>query len=164
MVKIGNDWDEILKDEFLSENYLSLRKKLISEYRNYTVYPPMDMIFNAFKLTAYKDVKVVILGQDPYHNFGEAEGLCFSVPENVKHPPSLQNIFKELSNDIGVAAPSSGSLRRWAEQGVLLLNTSLTVRENSPNSHSGFGWALFTDNVIFIINKNIKRKKRKKKC
>jgi uracil-DNA glycosylase len=147
MVYIGNDWDEILKDEFASDYYKSLRNFLKAEYLKHKIYPDMNNIFEAFKLTPFKDVKVVLLGQDPYHNEGQAHGLCFSVKEGMQYPPSLKNIFKELSDDLNIA-PVSGCLVNWAKNGVLLLNTSLTVREGQANSHQGKGWELFTDDVI----------------
>ena len=152
MVNIGNDWDALLKDEFQKEYYLELRKFLKSEYSHYRVYPDMFDIFNALKLCDYGDVKAVLLGQDPYHGAGQAEGLCFSVKDGVEKPPSLKNIFKEYTADLGYPEPASGSLRGWARSGVLLLNTALTVREGQPNSHSGKGWEIFTDRVIELLN------------
>ena len=148
MVQIGNSWDEVLAGEFEKEYYLELREFLKSEYSTHQVYPPMEHIFRALKETPYDKVKAVILGQDPYHEPGQAEGLCFSVPDGVAHPPSLQNIFKEIANDLGTPAPTSGSLRRWAEQGVLLLNATLTVRAHQAGSHQNKGWEQFTDAVI----------------
>lgn len=155
MVNINNSWDEILKDEFTSEYYLKLREFLKTEYFTRTVYPPMGDIFNALKYTAYEDVKVVILGQDPYHEKGQAEGLCFSVPKGVKAPPSLVNIFKEIKDDVGIDNKNS-NLINWAKQGVLLLNTSLTVREGQANSHSNKGWEILTDNIIKKLNEREK--------
>ena len=152
MVYLGNDWDSVLKSVFESETYLNLRQFLIEEYRNRVVYPDMHDIFNALKATPYKDVKVVILGQDPYHNPGEAHGMCFSVKPGVKVPPSLLNIYKELNADLGTYIPNNGYLVSWAEQGVLLLNTILTVRKNSPLSHKGKGWEYVTDSVIKALN------------
>ena len=152
MVNIGNGWDALLKDEFQKEYYLELRKFLKSEYSHYRVYPDMFDIFNALKLCDYGDVKAVLLGQDPYHGAGQAEGLCFSVKDGVEKPPSLKNIFKEYTADLGYPEPASGSLRGWARSGVLLLNTALTVREGQPNSHSGKGWEIFTDRVIELLN------------
>ena len=152
MVNIGNRWDDILKDEFASENYLALREFLKDEYRRFTVYPGMYDIFNAFKLTPFDDVKAVILGQDPYHGEGQAHGLAFSVREGVEIPPSLRNIFKELHDDTGAAIPQSGCLDRWAKQGVLLLNTVLTVRAGMPGSHRGKGWEHITDAAISALN------------
>lgn len=152
MVQFGNDWDELLKDEFQKEYYLKLRQFLKQEYRTRTIYPDMYDIFNALKYTAYKDVKVVILGQDPYHGPGQAHGLAFSVQKGVPAPPSLQNIFKELQSDLGVTPPSHGCLIDWAKNGVLLLNTALTVRAGQAASHRGMGWEYFTDRVIEILN------------
>ena len=152
MVNIGNDWDELLKDAFSSEWYNELRKFLKEEYSRYTVYPDMHDIFNALKATPYSAVKAVILGQDPYHNPGEAHGMCFSVKPGVKIPPSLVNIFKEINSDLGIPIPDNGYLKPWAEQGVLLLNTILTVRRNEPFSHKGKGWEKLTDTVIKRLN------------
>ena len=152
MVHIGNDWDALLNDEFESEYYKKLREFLKKEYFSTTVYPPMGDIFNALKYTSYEDVRVVILGQDPYHGPGQAHGLCFSVKEGVALPPSLKNIFKELNNDLGIPFPPTGELTGWAKQGVLLLNTTLTVRQGTPQSHKGRGWELLTDRIISLIN------------
>lgn len=151
MVNIGNSWDEILKEDFNRESYLELRKFLASEYRHYTVYPNMYDIFNALKYTAYEDVRVVILGQDPYHGEGQAHGMCFSVKPGVEAPPSLVNIFKEIESDVGVKN-TSPYLVNWAKQGVLLLNTVLTVRQGQPNSHKGKGWEVLTDSIIQKLN------------
>lgn len=148
MVSIGNDWDGILADLFESENYKKIRGFLKKEYSNYTVYPSMYNIFNAFKLTPYEKVKAVLLGQDPYHEPGQAQGLCFSVKEGVPKPPSLVNIFKEMKSDLGYDPPESGDLTKWAKEGVLLLNTTLTVRRAQANSHKNCGWTEFTDEVI----------------
>ena len=153
MVNLGNDWDDILADEWQKPYYLELRKFLKQEYSTGTVYPNMNDIFNALKLTSFKDTKVVIIGQDPYHGFGQAHGLCFSVKKGVVPPPSLKNIYKELKNDIGFEIPNHGELTSWAKQGVLLLNNVLTVREGLPNSHKGKGWEIFTDRVIGELNK-----------
>lgn len=152
MVHIGNDWDTVLCEEFKKEYYLSLREFLKSEYFSKKIYPPMNDIFNALKYTSYENTRVVILGQDPYHGQGQAHGLCFSVKEGTPHPPSLQNIFKELRNELGIEPPTSGELVGWARQGVLLLNTTLTVREASPQSHKGQGWEKLTDRIISLIN------------
>ena len=152
MVNIGNDWDELLKDAFSSEWYNELRQFLKEEYSRYTVYPDMHDIFNALKATPYSSVKAVILGQDPYHNPGEAHGMCFSVKPGIKIPPSLVNIFKEINSDLGIPIPDNGYLKPWAEQGVLLLNTILTVRRNEPFSHKGKGWEKLTDTVIKRLN------------
>lgn len=153
MVHIGNDWDEILKDTFQTESYLKLRAFLANEYRTRTIYPDMHNIFNALKLTSFQDCKVVILGQDPYHGPNQAHGLSFSVQEGVQPPPSLLNIFKELKDDVGIPEPKSGNLTCWAKQGVLMLNTVLTVREHQPNSHKGMGWEQVTDDVIAALDK-----------
>ena len=153
MVKLGNDWDHILADEWQKPYYLKLRAFLKNEYSTQTVYPNMNDIFNALRLTSFKDTKVVIIGQDPYHGFGQAHGLCFSVKKGVVPPPSLKNIYKELKSDIGFEIPSHGELTSWAKQGVLLLNNVLTVREGLPNSHKGKGWEIFTDRVIGELNK-----------
>ena len=151
-VQIGNDWDDILKEERKKDYYINLRKKLIYEYKNYTVYPNMYDIFNALKKVSYKDVKVVILGQDPYHAQGQAHGFSFSVKKGIKTPPSLQNIYKELHNDLGLYIPNNGNLIKWANQGVLLLNSTLTVRAHQANSHKDLGWSILTDNIIKILN------------
>lgn len=152
MVHIGNDWDSVLEEEFKKDYYLSLREFLKSEYFSKKIYPPMNDIFNALKYTSYENTRVVILGQDPYHGQGQAHGLCFSVKEGTPHPPSLQNIFKELKNELGIEPPKSGELVGFARQGVLLLNTTLTVREASPQSHKGRGWEKLTDKIISLIN------------
>ena len=148
MVKIGNDWDDVLKDLFESENYAAIREFLKEEYSAHTVYPSMYDIFNAFKITPYKSIKAVILGQDPYHEPGQAHGLCFSVKEGTALPPSLVNIYKELYSDLGISPSKKGDLTAWGKQGVLLLNTTLTVRRGAANSHSNCGWTAFTDEVI----------------
>lgn len=153
MVHVGNDWDSILADEWGKEYYLSLRQFLKREYATQTVYPNMYDIFNALKYTAFADVKVVIIGQDPYHGPGQAHGLCFSVQPGVEPPPSLKNMFKELEQDIGKPTPPNGDLTAWAKQGVLLLNTVLTVRQGQPTSHQGQGWEQFTDRVISELNR-----------
>ncbi len=155
-VKIGNDWDKLLKDEWDKPYYQDLRKFLIREYRNYNIYPDMYDIFNALKYVAYEDVKVVILGQDPYHGRGQAHGFSFSVKEDVPIPPSLLNIYKELRDDLGLFIPDNGNLTKWAKQGVLLLNTVLTVREKSPNSHKDRGWEKLTDRIIALLNQREK--------
>ncbi len=153
MVNIGNDWDEILKDEWGKSYYILLRKFLKQEYKNNTIYPDMNNIFNALKHTAFKDIKAVILGQDPYHGPNQAHGLCFSVQKGVDIPPSLQNIYKEMRADVGVTPPSHGQLTDLAKQGVLMLNTVLTVRASQAASHRGRGWEVFTDRVISELNK-----------
>lgn len=153
LVKLDNDWDELLKDEFQKEYYLKLRQFLISEYRTKTIYPDMYKIFEALRLTSYKDTKAVILGQDPYHGENQAHGLAFSVQKGVEIPPSLVNIYKELSEDLNCYIPNNGYLVPWAKQGVLLLNTSLTVVGNTANSHRNKGWEILTDAIIQILNK-----------
>ena len=152
MIKITPEWDKILEQEFCSENYLKLREFLKEEYSTKTIYPSMFDIFNSMKITAFSDIKVVLLGQDPYHNQGQAMGLSFSVPEGIDKPPSLVNMFKELKSELGVEINKSGDLTGWAKQGVLLLNTVLTVREHQPNSHKGKGWEQFTDSIIKKIS------------
>ncbi|MBR2405156.1 MAG: uracil-DNA glycosylase [Clostridia bacterium] len=152
MIPFGNSWDEILKDEFNEPYYLKLREFLKSEYSSKSIFPDMYDIYNAFRYTDYNDVKVVILGQDPYHGEGEAHGLAFSVKPGIAIPPSLRNIYKELQNSLGCYIPNNGYLEKWARQGVLLLNTALTVVKDSPNSHRGIGWELFTDKVIKLLN------------
>lgn len=173
MVNIGNDWDELLREEFEKDYYRELRSFLIKEYKEGTVYPAAEDIFNALKLTAYKDVRAVILGQDPYHEPGQAHGLAFSVRRGTKYPPSLVNIFKELEEDVACGASkevgadrsgvgegcldteeskASGVLVPWAERGVLLLNTVLTVRAHQAGSHRGRGWEQFTDRVIELLS------------
>jgi len=149
---LKNDWADIVGDQFEQPYYKKLRAFLIEEYRHTTVYPDMYDIFNALHYTPYANVKVVILGQDPYHGPGQAHGLSFSVKPGVAPPPSLQNIFKELHDDLGCRIPNHGYLVSWAEQGVLLLNTVLTVRANTPNSHRNIGWEIFTDSVIRALN------------
>ena len=153
MVQFNNSWDILLKDEFQKPYYLNLRKFLVQEYKSQTIYPHMNDIFNALKYTDYKDVKVVILGQDPYHQPNQAHGLCFSVKKGVNPPPSLQNMYKEIYAEYGYPIPQHGELTYWAEQGVLMMNTVLTVRESQPNSHKGMGWEIFTDNVISLLNR-----------
>jgi uracil-DNA glycosylase len=150
---IGNEWDDILKEEYKKEYFLELQNFVINEYKNKIVYPKLSEIFNAFTKTKYDNVKVVIIGQDPYHGEGEAEGLSFSVKIGIAKPPSLINIFKELHDDLGYKIPNNGSLVPWAEEGVLLLNSTLTVIKDSPRSHANHGWEIFTDEVIKIINK-----------
>ena len=156
MTNIGNDWDALLAEEFEKDYYRKLEAFLTEEYANYTVYPPREDIFNAQRAASYADTKVVILGQDPYHQPGQAHGMCFSVNEGVKIPPSLVNIYKELESDLGIPPAPHGCLRAWAKQGVLLLNTALTVRESMPNSHKGKGWEIFTDRVIALLNERKK--------
>ena len=152
MFSLGNDWDEVLCSEFEKEYYLKLREFLKTEYSTRRIYPPMNDIYNALRYTTYKDARIVILGQDPYHGPGQAHGLCFSVKPGVALPPSLKNIFKELSAEVGMTIPDSGELTGWARQGVLLLNTTLTVREGLPQSHKGQGWEILTDRIISAMN------------
>lgn len=152
MVQFNNSWDILLKDEFEKPYYLNLRKFLAQEYKTQTIYPHMNDIFNALKYTDYQNVKVVILGQDPYHQPNQAHGLCFSVKKGVNPPPSLQNMYKEIHAEYGFPIPNHGELTYWAEQGVLMLNTVLTVRESQPNSHQGMGWEIFTDDIISLLN------------
>lgn len=152
MIEFNNKWDDILSGEFSKDYYINLRKFLIDEYKNKKIYPNMYDIFNSLKLTSYEDVKIVILGQDPYHGENQAHGLAFSVNKGIKIPPSLLNMYKELQSDLGCFIPNNGYLVPWAEQGVLLLNTVLTVREGEPNSHKNKGWEIFTDKVISKLN------------
>ncbi|MDD6203502.1 MAG: uracil-DNA glycosylase [Firmicutes bacterium] len=156
MVRLGNDWDGLIGDEFSKEYYLQLREFLKREYNTRRIYPDMYDIFNALKYTPYGSVRAVIIGQDPYHGAGQAHGLCFSVKKGVTPPPSLVNIFKELHDDLGLPVPSCGELTPWARQGVLLLNTVLTVREGQPASHKNMGWETFTDAVISKLNDKTK--------
>ena len=152
MPPITNDWQQPLEVEFKKPYYKDLYKKVLEEYRSRQIFPNPDDIFNAFHLTPLKDVKVVILGQDPYHNDGQAHGLCFSVKPDVEVPPSLVNIYKELQDDLGCRIPNNGYLVKWAKQGVLMLNTVLTVRAHQANSHRGIGWEEFTDAAIMALN------------
>lgn len=156
MVNIGNQWDQILRGEFDKEYYQNLRRFLIEEYKSRVVYPDMHDIFNALKQTSYEDVKVVILGQDPYHEPGQAHGMAFSVKKGVKTPPSLVNIYKEIKDDLGIDPVDHGYLGKWADQGVLLLNACLTVRAHQANSHKGKGWEIFTDRLIELLNQREK--------
>ena len=149
---LTNSWNDILKDEFDKDYYKNLRSQLINEYNEHTIYPDKHDIFNALNYTDFKDVKVVILGQDPYHAPNQAHGLSFSVKPGVKTPPSLKNIFKELHDDLGCYIPNNGYLKKWSDQGVLLLNTVLTVRAGNANSHKGLGWELFTNKIISSLN------------
>lgn len=157
MVNFENEWDELLKDEFEKEYYLQLRQKLINEYKTQRIYPGMYDIFNAMKLTSYNDVKCVIIGQDPYHGEGQAHGLSFSVRKGIVPPPSLVNIFKEIRDDVGIDnLGKHGELTKWAKDGVLLLNSVLTVRANQARSHHGLGWENFTTDVIKLLDKREK--------
>lgn len=149
---LKNDWKDLLDDEFNKEYYQTLRNFLTNEYKTKTIYPDKYDIFNALHFTSYKDIKVVILGQDPYHGPGQAHGLSFSVNPGIKIPPSLLNIYKELNSDLGCYIPNNGYLKKWADQGVLLLNTSLTVRAGAANSHKNIGWEIFTDKIISLVN------------
>ena len=150
--QLGNDWQELLEEEFQKDYYQDLRKFLASEYRTRKIYPDMYHIFATLQNTAYQDVKVVILGQDPYHEEGQAHGFCFSVQEGVTIPPSLVNIYKELQSDLGLRMPTTGYLKKWADQGVLMLNAVLTVRAGAAGSHQGKGWEKFTDRIIELLN------------
>ncbi len=152
MAAIDNDWLEVLSDEFKKPYYRSLYEFVKKEYNTTKIFPPSDEIFTAFNLTPLRDVKVVIIGQDPYHNDGQAHGLCFSVRPQVEIPPSLVNIYKELQDDLGCYIPNNGYLVKWAQQGVLMLNTVLTVRAHQANSHHGRGWEEFTDAAIRALN------------
>ena len=153
MAMITNDWLDTIKGEFSKDYYKDLYRFVLKEYNTHVVYPPSDDIFNAFHLTPLSEVKVLILGQDPYHNEHQAHGLCFSVlPDQPEIPPSLQNIYKELQDDLGCYIPNNGFLEKWAKQGVLMLNTVLTVRAHQANSHQGKGWEKFTDAIISAVN------------
>ncbi len=158
MVHIGNSWDALLESELKKDYYLKLRAFLKSEYLGgkSRVFPEMNDIFNALRYTDYNDVKAVILGQDPYHGYGQAHGLCFSVQKGVPVPPSLVNIYKEMQNDLGVVPPEHGCLCDWARNGVMLLNAVLTVREGQAGSHHGQGWEIFTDSIIKLLNEREK--------
>jgi len=152
-VTIESSWKSVLKDEFEKEYFIKLTGFVRDEYNTATIYPPAGLIFNAFNLCTFSSVKVIIIGQDPYHGPGQAHGLCFSVRDGIDFPPSLLNIFKEIEMDLGIIRPASGNLERWAKQGVLMLNATLTVRANLAGSHQKKGWEQFTDAVISIINK-----------
>ena len=153
LVRLGNDWDGILADEWEKPYYRQLHSFLKEEYSKMRIYPDMYDIFNALKYTPFADTRAVIIGQDPYHGPGQAHGLCFSVKKGVPLPPSLVNIYKEITDDLGVTMPQHGELTGWAKQGVLLLNTVLTVRAGQPNSHKDKGWEIFTDRVISELNR-----------
>ena len=155
-VNIETSWQKILEDEFKKEYFLNLLDFIISEYKSQIIYPPENLIFNGFNQCSFNDVNVVIIGQDPYHGDGQADGLSFSVPNKIKIPPSLQNIFKELYSDLSIEIPIKGNLTKWAQQGVLLLNSILTVRRSVPGSHKMMGWEIFTDRVINLISQNKK--------
>ncbi len=151
MIDLG-DWNERLAPLFQEERYLNIREFLKEEYSNHTVYPDMYDIFNCFRYTPFSNVKAVLLGQDPYHGEGQAHGLCFSVQEGIEKPPSLVNMLKELKNDLGYEPPKNGTLTKWAKEGVLMMNTALTVRAHQANSHANCGWSWFTDSVIRLLS------------
>lgn len=153
---IGNQWDHYLENEYKKEYFQKLLDFIKEEYKNKTIYPKQNEVFNAFRYTDYQDIKVVILGQDPYHGINQAEGLSFSVKDEVLKPPSLKNIFKELESDLGIPFPEHNSLKPWAKQGVMLLNAVLTVEEHKPTSHKDHGWEIFTDAVIKKLNERDK--------
>jgi len=157
-VNIEHSWKELLQEEFSKKYFQTLVKFIKKEYSSQKIYPKGSLIFNAFNYCSFDDVKVIILGQDPYHGYNQAHGLSFSVLEGVKKPPSLVNIFKELQNDIGKKIPESGNLENWAQQGVLMLNSILTVRKGEPGSHREKGWELFTDSVIDVISQKTSKK------
>ncbi len=152
MLHIGNTWDEVLKGETEKEYFHKLMEQVDAQYQMHTVYPAKENIFNALRFTPYEQVKILLLGQDPYHGPGQAHGLAFSVQPGIPNPPSLQNMLRELASDVGTVPEKNGCLTPWAEQGVLLLNTVLTVREGEPNSHKSLGWTTFTDAVIRALN------------
>jgi len=151
---IEDGWKQVLMDEFQSTYFIELKAFLVEEKKKFTIYPPGRLIFNAFQHTPFDRVKVVILGQDPYHGRGQAHGLCFSVPQGIPQPPSLVNIFKELQSDLGIPVPNHGNLEKWADQGVLLINATLTVRDSQAGSHQKKGWETFTNRVIENISKH----------
>ncbi|WP_311481341.1 uracil-DNA glycosylase [uncultured Anaerococcus sp.] len=155
-MKINNDWDYILKNEFEKQYFKDIESFLDKAYKEKNIFPPRDEIFKALNLSSFEDTKVVILGQDPYYNYGQAEGLSFSVKKGVKLPPSLRNIYKELEDDLGIEPSNNGSLISWAKQGVLLLNSSFTVEEKKPNSHKSIGWQILSDKIISILNEREK--------
>ena len=152
MIKLGGGWDEALAPLFADERYLKIREFLKKEYSTHIIYPDMYDLYNCFRFTPLAEVKAVILGQDPYHEPGQAHGLCFSVKPGIELPPSLKNIFKEIHDDLGITEPNCGDLTKWAKEGVLLLNTTLTVREHAANSHANCGWAWLTDEVIKLVS------------
>lgn len=149
---INNDWDDILEKEFQKPYFIELKHWVVEDYKKHTCYPPIHQVFDAFRLSSYQDTKVLILGQDPYHNPQQAMGLAFSVPKGIECPPSLLNIYKELVEDIGCPMPKHGDLSAWGKQGVLLLNALLSVRQNQPLSHKDAGWMTFTDQIIRLLN------------
>lgn len=152
MVNIGNSWDELLKDEFSKDYYKKLQEFLKDEYENHVIHPDQNDIFTALKCTSYEDTRVVIFGQDPYHGENQAHGMAFSVQKGVDIPPSLKNMYKELNQELGCYIPNHGCLEKWARQGVLLLNASLTVRDGEANSHKGKGWEILTDKITSLLN------------
>ncbi|XFA99670.1 uracil-DNA glycosylase [Candidatus Izemoplasma sp. B36] len=149
---INNDWDIILEEEFNKPYFIECKEKVIEDYKKHICYPPINKVFDAFRLSSYKDTKVLILGQDPYHNPNQAMGLAFSVPKGIAIPPSLVNIYTELNNDLGCKKPTHGDLTSWGKSGVLLLNAILSVRKNQPLAHKDYGWMTFTDNIIKLLN------------
>jgi len=149
---IEEGWKSMLMDQFQAPYFRTLKEFLVEEKKSYTIYPPGNLIFNAFQRTPFDRVKVVILGQDPYHGRGQAHGLCFSVPQGIPKPPSLVNIFKELNSDLGMPIPAHGTLEKWADQGVLLINATLTVRDSQAGSHQKRGWETFTNRVIEVVS------------
>lgn len=149
---LNNDWDALLQPTFQEPYFVELVRQVKDEYRQYPCYPPLTDVFHALRLTSFEATKVVILGQDPYHNPGEAMGLAFSVPGSTPVPPSLQNIFAELQTDLGIPLPASGDLTEWAKQGVLLINAVMTVRQHQPASHQRLGWLTFTDHILTLLN------------
>jgi uracil-DNA glycosylase len=153
---IEESWRNVLQDEFNKSYFIDLKEFLVEEKKRFRVFPPGSLIFNAFNHTPFEKVKVIFIGQDPYHGYGQAHGLCFSVPEGVAKPPSLENIFKELQSDLGMPVSNHGNLIKWADQGVLLLNATLTVRENQAGSHQNKGWEIFTDAVISVLSEQKK--------
>lgn len=153
---IEESWRNVLQDEFNKSYFIDLKEFLVEEKKRFRVFPPGSLIFNAFNHTPFEKVKVIFIGQDPYHGYGQAHGLCFSVPEGVAKPPSLENIFKELQSDLGIPVSNHGNLIKWADQGVLLLNATLTVRENQAGSHQNKGWEIFTDAVISVLSEQKK--------
>ncbi len=155
-IKLEPSWQAVLKDEFDKPYFQQLKTFLVEEKKQFRIFPPGNSIFAAFNFTLFNQLKVVIIGQDPYHGFGQANGLCFSVSDGIRKPPSLLNIFKELQSDLGYAIPETGNLESWAKQGVLLLNATLTVREAAAGSHQGKGWEIFTDQVIKTISETQK--------
>lgn len=151
-INVTNDWKDFFESQINQEYFRKLMDFIDSEYEQYNVFPPMELVFNAFNLTEVKNIKAVIVGQDPYHEINQAMGLAFSVPRDEKIPPSLRNVYKEINRDLGIKIPSSGDLTSWAKEGIFMINTVLTVREHEANSHANKGWEIFTDNVISYIS------------